>query len=244
MGQNKEELRQLLAFIETLTKQPGNEEFVAGLRALVVTNELNSGGDSQLGSFLRLQRDKFRRKARKYYKDIKDDKLRNQLIDDHASMLWYRSIDDVVNYFNYVNLQIENIVNFYLSGIDIHNYILSNPTAYIHNLVINPSGTYTINIDCHKDFFKNSKGSILPQPYIKVKSLWSKIWAWGVCTGNTSLVISQASNIASIINIRNDNNHRDSKITSLSSEHWKNLEDDSNYGFILMILKAFRNSVT
>ena len=35
MGQNKEELRQLLAFIETLTKQPGNEEFVAGLRALV-----------------------------------------------------------------------------------------------------------------------------------------------------------------------------------------------------------------
>ena len=35
MGHNKEELKRLLAFIDTLVKQPGNDEFVAGLRALV-----------------------------------------------------------------------------------------------------------------------------------------------------------------------------------------------------------------
>ena len=35
MGQNKEDLKKLLAFISALTEQPGNEEFVAGLRALV-----------------------------------------------------------------------------------------------------------------------------------------------------------------------------------------------------------------
>ena len=38
MGQNKEELKKLLSFIDALTKQPGNEEFVAGLRALLFSD--------------------------------------------------------------------------------------------------------------------------------------------------------------------------------------------------------------
>lgn len=241
MGQNKEELNKLLSFIEALTRQPGNEEFVAGLRALVGTEQTLLRNDDELSSYLRLQRERFRKKARRYYKDIKDDTLRNQLVDDHAWMLWYRSVDDVVSYFNYVNLQIENIVNFYLSNIDIHSQILANPTAFMCNLQVNPK--YIVNIDCNKDFFRNTSAGLLNIPYTKVKTLWSKIWAWAICTGNTKLVTTQASNIASIINIRNDNNHRDSKVSSSSSEYWKNLEDDANYGFIIMILKAFRNSI-
>ena len=88
MGQNKEELNKLLSFIEALTKQPGNEEFVAGLRALVGTEQTLLRNDDELSSYLRLQRERFRKKARRYYKDIKDDTLRNQLVDDHAWMLW------------------------------------------------------------------------------------------------------------------------------------------------------------
>lgn len=241
MGQNKEELNRLLSFIEALTKQPGNEEFVAGLRALVGTEQTLLHNDDELSSYLRLQRERFRKKARRYYKDIKDDTLRNQLVDDHAWMLWYRSVDDVVSYFNYVNLQIENIVNFYLSNIDIHSQILANPTAFMCNLQVNPK--YIVNIDCNKDFFRNTSAGLSNIPYTKVKTLWSKIWAWAICTGNTKLVTAQASNIASIINIRNDNNHRDSKVSSASSEYWKNQEDDANYGFIIMILKVFRNSI-
>lgn len=243
MGQNKEELNKLLSFIEELTRQPGNEEFVTGLRAIVGSEKSNESNDEQLSSYLRLQRERFRKKARRYYKDIKDETLRSQLVDDHAWMLWYRSVDDVVSYFNYVNLQIENIVNFYLSNIDIHSKITSNPTAYMCHLVVSPTGKYAIDIDCNKDFFRNTAAGLSKLPYSKVKSLWSKIWAWAICTGNTALVNSQASNIAAIINIRNDNNHRDSKVSSASSEYWKNLEDDANYGFILMILKVFRNSV-
>ncbi len=244
MGQNKEELRQLLAFIETLTKQPGNEEFVAGLRALVV-EETPSGKstDEQLSSYLRLQREKFRAKARRYYRNIANGNLRNQLVDDHAWMLWYKSVDDVVSYFNHVNLQVENIVNFYLSEIDIHAKIVADPTAFTTHLVVSPNGKYAIDINCNKDFFRTTSQGLAKVQYSKVKSLWSKIWAWGVCSGNVAFVQSQASNIAAIINIRNDNNHRDSKVTSPSSDYWKNLEDDSNYGFILMILKMFRNSI-
>ena len=244
MGQNNEELRQLLAFVETLTKQPGNDEFVAGLRAIVgADSSVQHSTDEQLSSYLRLQREKFRAKARRYYKDVTKDALRNQLIDDHAWMLWYRSVDDVVSYFNHVNLQIENIVNFYISEMDIHAKILADPTAFMCHLVVSPNGKYTIDIDCNKDFFRNTATGLSKVQYSKVKSLWSKIWAWAICTGNTSLVTAQASNIASIINIRNDNNHRDSKLSSASSEYWKNLEDDANYGFIIMILKVFRNSI-
>ena len=243
MGQNKEELKKLLSFIEALIQQPGNEEFVAGLRSLVGAVQIQQYSDEQLSSYLRLQRERFKKKARRYYKDIVDTKLRNQLIDDHAWMLWYRSVDDVVSYFNYVNLQIENIVNFYLSNIDIHSKILSNPTAFMYHLPVSPTGKYAIDIDCNKDFFRNTSSGLSKISYAKVKSLWSKIWAWAICTGNTQLVMAQASNIASIINIRNDNNHRDSKVSSASSEYWKNLEDDANYGFIIMILKVFRNSI-
>lgn len=243
MGQNKEELKKLLSFIEALIQQPGNEEFVAGLRSLVGAEQIQQYSDEQLSSYLRLQRERFKKKARRYYKDIVDTKLRNQLIDDHAWMLWYRSVDDVVSYFNYVNLQIENIVNFYLSNIDIHNKILSNPAAFMCHLPVSPTGKYAIDIDCNKDFFRNTSSRLSKISYAKVKSLWSKIWAWAICTGNTQLVLAQASNIASIINIRNDNNHRDSKVSSASSEYWKNLEDDANYGFIIMILKVFRNSI-
>jgi hypothetical protein len=243
MGQNKEELKKLLSFIEALVQQPGNEEFVAGLRSLVVTDQTQQYSDDQLSSYLRLQRERFKKKARRYYKDIADVKLRNQLVDDHAWMLWYRSVDDVVSYFNHVNLQIENIVNFYLSNIDVHSMILSDPTAFMCHVPVNSTGTYAIDIDCNRDFFRNTSSGLSKIPYAKVKSLWSKIWVWAICTGNTQLVMAQASNIASIINIRNDNNHRDSKVSSASSEYWKNLEDDANYGFIMLILKFFRNSI-
>lgn len=243
MGQNKEELKKLLSFIATLAEQPGNEEFVAGLRALVGLGQTSLHNDAELSSYLRLQRERFRKKARRYYKDIKDETLRNQLVDDHAWMLWYRSVDEVVSYFNHVNLQIENIVNFYLSTIDVHSQILANPTAFMYQVQVSPNNNYTVNIDCNKDFFRNTSSGLSKISYAKVKSLWSKIWAWAICTGNTQLVMAQASNIASIINIRNDNNHRDSKVSSASSEYWKNLEDDANYGFIIMILKVFRNSI-
>ena len=45
MGQNKEELGQLLAFIEILVKQPGNEEFVAGLQDIMVKSYQNNIGE-------------------------------------------------------------------------------------------------------------------------------------------------------------------------------------------------------
>lgn len=281
MGQNKEELGQLLAFIEILVKQPGNEEFVAGLQDIIVKSYQNNIGElthllscintlvqqpgsdefisglqsivskkyphritnSELDAYLKLQRDKCKRKARKYYKDISNSSLRAQLIEDHARMLWYRSVDDVDNYFNYVNFQIENIVNYYLSTIDFHSKILANPTDYIHHLVVAP-GKYELDIDCNKDFFKTTSSGIIRVPYNKVKTLWSKIWIWAICTGNKHLIISQANNIASIINIRNSNNHRDSRISNtISADYWKNLEDDSNYGFIIMILRIFRDSI-
>ena len=279
MGQNKEELGQLLAFIDLLVKQPGNEEFVARLQDIILKFYQNNIGEltnllscintlvqqpgsdefvsglqsivskkyphriSNSDTYLKLQRDKCKRKARKYYKDISNSSLKSQLIEDHARMLWYRSVDDVDNYFNYVNFQIENIVNYYLSTVDFHSKILANPTDYIYHLVVAP-GKYELDIDCNKDFFKTTSSGIVRVPYNKVKTLWSKIWIWAICTGNKPLIISQVNNIASIINIRNSNNHRDSRISNtISADYWKDLEDDSNYGFIIMILRIFRDSI-
>ena len=45
MGQNKEELGQLLAFIEIIVKQPGNEDFIAGLQDVLLKSYQNNIGE-------------------------------------------------------------------------------------------------------------------------------------------------------------------------------------------------------
>ena len=279
MGQNKEELRQLLAFIDTLVKQPGNEEFVAGLqdiifklyrknqgelnrlifcinslvqepgydkfvdelKSLIVKRYPQRVPDSDLDSYLRFQRDKCKRKARKYYKNVANSALKSQLIEDHAKMLWYKSVDDVHNYFTYVNLQIENIVNYYLSRVDIYQALKDTPELYKKKIDL---GQKSMEINCVVDFIKIVDGKEAKIPYTSVKSLWTKVWCWAVGYDKTDWVLSQIPNFTSIINIRNERSHRDSQSTKLgASRYWMDMEDDQKYGFILKILKCFRDSI-
>ena len=139
MGQNKEELKRLLAFIDTLVKQPGNDEFVAGLRALVYKGKTSEKED--LEDIRRIL--KIRGTQSVNYSFVDDELTRNQLIMDNIRMedaLLDNSLsieDKWYEFCTYAHFQVENLLNLYFAQYfdsfnDVLTYIEKN-TSYKGN---------------------------------------------------------------------------------------------------------------
>lgn len=241
MAQNKEHLEKLLQFLDSLMKEPGNEWFVEELSKKIIKQhpivESNIDNDS-FNTLLSLQHSKIRRKARAYYKEIKDVKLREQLVNDHAMMIWYKSIYEVEKYFVHVNYQIENMLNYYLAHTDFYSKVQASPTSY--NKVISISTNYKIEIDVYSYSFKNNGTPISIE---KISSLWAKLLYWAVNSKNFDFLTNQAGNLNAIISIRNQTNHSYYGRQINSAKYWKEQEDDMNYAFISGIVKHIRNSI-
>lgn len=241
MAQNKEHLEKLLQFLDSLMKEPGNEWFVDELSKKIIKQhpivESNIDNDS-FNTLLSLQHSKIRRKARAYYKEIKDVKLREQLVNDHAMMIWYKSIYEVEKYFVHVNYQIENMLNYYLAHTDFYSKVQASPTSY--NKVISISTNYKIEIDVYSYAFKNNGTPISIE---KISSLWAKLLYWAVNSKNFDFLTNQAGNLNAIISIRNQTNHSYYGRQINSAKYWKEQEDDMNYAFIGGIVKHIRNSI-
>ena len=241
MAQNKEHLEKLLQFLDSLMKEPGNEWFVEELSKKIIKQhpivESNIDNDS-FNTLLSLQHSKIRRKARAYYKEIKDAKLRNQLVNDHAMMIWYKSIYEVEKYFVHVNYQIENMLNYYLAHTDFYSKVQASPTSY--NKVISISTNYKIEIDVYSYAFKNNGTPISIE---KISSLWAKLLYWAVNSENFDFLTNQAGNLNAIISIRNQTNHSYYGRQNNAATYWKDQEDDMNYAFIGGIVKHVRNTI-
>ena len=241
MAQNREQLEKLLLFLDSLMKEPGNEWFVDELSKKIIKQhpifESNIDKDP-FNTLLSLQHSKIRRKARAYYKEIKDVKLREQLVNDHAMMIWYKSIYEVEKYFVHVNYQIENMLNYYLAHTDFHSKVQASPTSY--NKVISISTNYKIEIDVYSYAFKNNETPISIE---KISSLWAKLLSWAVKSKNFDFLTNQAGNLNAIISIRNQTNHSYYGRQINSAKYWKEQEDDMNYAFIGGIVKHIRNTI-
>lgn len=232
MGQNKEQLSKLLDFIDSLANEKGNEWFVDELKKRFGNNS------NEFDSFIRLHREKQRKKARAYYKDIKEPVLRNQLIEHHAKMLWYKSISEIEQFFVYVNLQIENMLNFYINQTGAHDKISKNPSSFYK---INYIGDYKIDVDCQNFFF--NKYTNKENTVDKINSLWAKLLYWAIDSNHYDFYTFQINNLSAIINIRNDQNHANYMKNSKSAKYWKDQEDDYAFAFIYAILKTIRTSI-
>ena len=244
MAQNREQLEKLLQFLDSLMKESGNEWFVEELSKKIIkrhsTVDRNLDKDS-FNAFLALQHNKIRRKARTYYKDIKDLNLRNQLVNDHAMMIWYKSIYEVEKYFVHVNYQIENMLNYYLEHTNFHSKVHASPMSY-NKEVSNPATNFKMTIDVYSYAFDKKEGK--PISIEKIASLWAKLLFWAIDSGNFHFLCSQSGNFGSIINIRNRTNHSYyGRQPDASTKYWKNQEDDMSYAFIGAIIKYMRDTV-
>lgn len=135
MGQNKDELNRLLTFIKTLVQQPGNEDFAAGLRALLPDLSQSIKTDTE-----------YIRKALGIkgsqtinYSVISDDFVRNQLIIDNLRMedvLLDTTLSDEDKWYlycTYAHYQSENLINYFynsaFSDLEAIFWYLENYTA-------------------------------------------------------------------------------------------------------------------
>lgn len=236
MGTNIDKYKQIL---EKLDQLASNDENFKKLLCDKYGNHPDKYENTDdFHSLVVLHHNKCRSVARNYYKKIKEQKLRMQLIDYHANMLWFKSIRDVPGFFVNVNYQIEDMMNYYLAQTDFYNKVNSYPTNYSHKIIINPGSNYEIDINICKGLKNNDIN--IP---IKQISMWNKIVFWAVDTNHMDFVRSQASNFSSIINIRNESNHADYLKTTKSTDYWNSMEDDMSYSFIYAIIKIIRESI-
>lgn len=172
MGQNKEELDRLLSFIDTLVKQPGNEKFVAGLRALVSETD-QPDLKVELEDIRRILN--IRGKQSIDYSFVDDELTRQQLIMDNLRMENAYldnslSIEDMWNeYCSYIHFQVENVLNYYYDNAfpdfdiaqrHIEKFTKGAPKPFIRDATLSNSSqitTYLKTTAFCNDFFPVSK---------------------------------------------------------------------------------------
>ena len=233
-----DKLQQVLHKVELLCEQ--NPEFASALReklgaVAAVSNSVGAG----FASAMRLQHERCRKKARNYYREITDDALRKDLVNYYASMLWYKSIFEVGQYFVNVNYQVENMLNHYLSKTDFHKKVEESPTRYCSKLEINPK--YIINIDAYTYAFDKSSGErIVPS---RINSLWVKIYYWAVDTEQVGIMDKYKIYLNAIVSVRNEVNHANSASQKQSLKYWQEQEDSLQFAFVEAVIKQIRKSI-
>lgn len=230
---DREEIRKLLKLLGRKLQEPKNNWMLEELSHYYTPLTWDA--------FVRLQRNNAKKKARQYYKDIKHNALRRELVNDHALMLWYKSINELEHFFVYTNYQIENMLNYYISKTNAYDKILQEPRSY-HKVIRASTSEYKIDIDCFIYFFNKNDNS--PNPPTKINSLWAKLLYWDLTfQGNIDFISKQFSNLSAIINIRNESNHANYERNNSACSYWYSLDDDSQLAFVQLILKTIRNSI-
>lgn len=136
MGQNKKELRQLLTFIETLAKQPGNEDFVAGLRALLLSssNNIDNVKLDEIYEYC-IERNSHLQ-ANGFYQNFTIPELIPELVETFALMESFKRRGDFLNFSAHIFKQIECIAN-YICMHDSYNSIFRSlcriPSCILYN---------------------------------------------------------------------------------------------------------------
>lgn len=139
MAQNKEQLNKLLKFIRRLVDEPGNEEFVIGLRKMLDVPVPSSIGNLKLTDIEKYLGLDYRLDSIDSlvdYSFVRNEYIRNQLIADFREMLRYRygvrsHKIDFSEFCRYSMLQVEQLLNYFYQNnfatIDeIKNYIKEN----------------------------------------------------------------------------------------------------------------------
>lgn len=124
MAQNKEQLNKLLQFISRLIDEPGNEDFVNGLRKLLDVPIHNSGDDKKIADIEKyLGLDYQLDSATPFvdYSFVNVVFVKEQLISDYREMMRYRygvrsHKIDFSEYCRYAMLQVELLLNFFYSN--------------------------------------------------------------------------------------------------------------------------------
>lgn len=186
---NEEDLRKFIEFTKTmLTQLHGKNEYVWFFNSFNLEivnnffqNESNMSGldkfqsitESDVGrikAYLSFIDKKALNYGKVFYHSISDHNLKGSLIKDFKEMKIALKNENIIEFGRTLSLQIENIFNFSLRKLDIHNLILSDLVYY--QSVKTPWSLYTF--DFYKSFFKYNNTTHQYEPlelsYVKFKT--------------------------------------------------------------------------
>lgn len=237
MGYKKESLEKLIFLIEEICNDEQNHWFKEALfKRIVLGEELLSGNSNpEFGAYFKLLKKQFRLKASKLYAEIKDIKLKNDLIGDCIKMYWFQVNNDVDQLFLHAFYQMENLLNYYAHKSNAFEKIKTNKDFYSHYF----SETFTVS--GYSNFFNSDN---TPKDLDKVH-IWGKIVFWAYDSNRVEYLKSNNPQFYQLIKIRNRNSHRNS--TSIKSDEYSTeiirVSDYSAFGFYMNILKEILKSV-
>lgn len=134
-------------FIESFQKEIVDKFF----KNITYTSEIDKFKDiteSDIGrvkSYLNFIDRKAYNYGRVFYKDIKDDNLKKELIDDFRKMKIALKEDNIVEFGRQATIQLERIFNHSLYSLDVHNLILNDRNKY-ERLKFNEKSTSIYNM--------------------------------------------------------------------------------------------------
>lgn len=236
MKYREESLQKLVELIIEISSKPENLWFKDALLEKLVnldtgpTISENSGFDS----YFKLLKKQFKIKANNLYKDIPDKTLKSDLINDCVKMYWFQINNEVQSMFIQAFSQMENMLNFYVAKSNAFEKIEKNRNHYQHYF------NEKFNVVCYNGFYSNS----LPKQIVAV-NIWSKLVFWAYDTKHSEFLISNSFNFSNLINIRNDNIHKDSisEKKSFGFVTTFKKEDYSAFSFYINILKEISKTL-
>lgn len=231
MMYSKESLNKLLLLIYEISEDPQHSWFKEELDRKFGSSP---AAFEDFPSFLLHLKRNYRLKAKEFYKDVKDPKLKVQLVKDNVEMQWYQASHDIERFLLFAFYQVENLLNYYCTTSGAFDKIRNNPSHYEHSYSEN------FHVSCSKYFLGSTKIE-------KVNSIWAKLTFW-LKDANRIKWYSKGrnSNIWDLINVRNKVSHRNSQ--AAPNENVENQleilqrEDFSRLGFYIAILKEIRES--
>lgn len=224
---SKESLEKLLVLIDDICKDEENLWF---------KERLGISGFNNFPSYLKLLKKQHKTKGETFYKDIEKGKLRNQLILDFSEMLWYQNINNINRFLLFVFYQFENMLNFYCTKSNAYDKINKNKNYF----TIQYGAKFTVI--CIDSFFLKSGNR---NPIEKV-NIWAKTTFWILDSNNVDWEKNNHNNISKLIQIRNQNSHRNSALENQENTTTiDNLSksDFSNLSFYISIIKKVLGSI-
>jgi hypothetical protein len=146
---NEEDLRKFIKFTKTiLTQLRGNtdyEWFFESFNTEIVNVFFNNGNNTnphdkfqsisdsdilRIKAYLRFIDKKALNYGKVFYQNISNNNLKAELIKDFKEMKIALKNDDIIEFGRRLSLQLENIFNYSLNNLDIHNLISANQQKY------------------------------------------------------------------------------------------------------------------
>lgn len=237
MRTKEDSLTKLLLLIEEICDDPANSWFREELAQKIGVAAEPSFKD--FPTFLKHLKKNYKIKAKEFYRNIHNKKLKNELIKDNVEMQWYQATHNVERFLLYTFYQIENLLNYYCIETNSFEKIEKNKNHYQHSFGSN------FTVICYDNFFSKKTGD--PHPIEKVNSVYAKITYWLKHSNRVAWYSSSSYNMSNLIKVRNKNSHRSS-----SSQPDENIlktldilkkQDFSSLSFYINIVKEIVKSI-